>query len=188
MLTPPASNASGSEQSTVGTQLHSVPVGHSWPVQTGDDQEQTLARGEEADTYGLHLTLRAYEIEDRPALGDAVAVDRFLVALVGALEMTVLAGPLVGVESGPPASAGVSGLVILCESHAAIHTYPVVGEAFVDVFSCRTFDPGVVETTIRAFFGGHRVKEPMLAARGRHWQADISGELRRWRESRAGPA
>ena len=155
------------------------------PIPTEADWHLSPA-GNEADTYGLHLTLRACEIENRSALADPVTVDRFLVTLVATIGMTVLAGPLVGVDSGPPELAGVSGVVILSESHAAIHTYPAVGEAFVDLFSCRSFDPRAVTTMICAFFGGHRVKEPVLAARGRHWQADIAGELRRWRGSRAG--
>lgn len=139
------------------------------------------------DSYGTHLTLRARDIERRPDLADPAVVDRFLVSLVGAIGMTVLVGPLVGIESGPPELAGVSGVVILLESHAAIHTYPAVGEAFLDVFSCRPFDAGAAATVLQAYFGGHRVEETMLTVRGHHWQADIAGELRRWRESRTGP-
>jgi S-adenosylmethionine decarboxylase len=33
---------------------------------------------------------------------------------------------------------GVTVLALLSESHASIHTYPEVGAAFVDVFTCGT--------------------------------------------------
>tara|TARA_Y100000389_G_C17470276_1_gene529853 strand:+ start:1705 stop:1956 length:252 start_codon:yes stop_codon:yes gene_type:complete len=35
---------------------------------------------------------------------------------------------------------GISGLVLLCESHASIHTYPETGKMYADIFSCKDLD------------------------------------------------
>ena len=57
------------------------------------------------------------------ALDDEIEVAEFLKKLVAALGMRVRAGPLCGRERGAPEKNGISGAVILYESHAAIHTY-----------------------------------------------------------------
>jgi S-adenosylmethionine decarboxylase len=132
------------------------------------------------DTYGLHLTLRLDLIENRASLDDPETVTQFLQSLVRRIEMRVLAGPLTGREDGGPDRCGVSGVVILYESHAAIHTYPLLGAAFVDIFSCREFDHEVVLGVCRDFFGSHRVRERDTQSRGRHWGADITKEQLAW--------
>ncbi|MEO6121730.1 MAG: S-adenosylmethionine decarboxylase [Acidimicrobiales bacterium] len=126
------------------------------------------------------------DIESRAATGDTQTVHRFLVSVVDRIGMHVLAGPMVARETGPPQRAGVSGVVILSESHAAIHTYPALGEAFVDIFSCRAFDPALVETVFEEFFGRHRLNETGLASRGRHWDGDVANELQRCLAARSG--
>jgi S-adenosylmethionine decarboxylase len=138
------------------------------------------------DTYGLHLTLRIAAIEDRVALADPIRVDGFLRTLVDRVGMTVLAGPLVATEQGPRERAGVSGVVILQESHAAVHTYPALGEAFVDLFSCRPFAPDVVLAVLGQHFGAHHVRERSLQTRGRHWDTDVAAELAAWSQQRDG--
>jgi S-adenosylmethionine decarboxylase len=144
--------------------------------------------GTAAGTYGLHLTLRIAAIEDRVALGDPALVDDFLRSLVDRVGMTILAGPLVATEHGARERAGVSGVVILQESHAAVHTYPALGEAFVDLFSCRRFLPTVVLAVLAQYFGAHEVRERSLQTRGRHWDTDVAKELSAWRHRRDGRA
>lgn len=39
---------------------------------------------------------------------------------------------------------GFTGVVLLCESHAAIHTYPELGYAALDIFSCGATNPRTV--------------------------------------------
>jgi S-adenosylmethionine decarboxylase len=132
------------------------------------------------DTYGLHLTLRLDTIEHRSALDDQEMVRQFLLSLVDRIDMRVLAGPLTGREDGGPERSGVSGVVILYESHAAIHTYPSLGSAFVDIFSCRQFESAAALAVFGEFFGRHRVREMDTQTRGRHWDADIRDEQLAW--------
>jgi S-adenosylmethionine decarboxylase len=136
------------------------------------------------DVYGLHLTMRIGRIERRAELNDPAVVSQFLKVLVERIGMRILAGPLTGTEEGDPATLGCSGLVILYESHAAIHTYPAVGAAFLDVFSCRDFAVARVYEVVGEFFGSYAITEQAIADRGIHWGSDVRQELMAWKDRR----
>ena len=137
-----------------------------------------------ANTYGLHLTLRLSQIERHGALDGAGPVGDLLTTLVDRIGMRILAGPLVGEEKGVPEKRGWSGVVILYESHAAIHTYPELGEAFLDIFSCKWFDIDVITDTLNEFLGGFTIAEKHLFDRGVHWGPDVAAEMTGWLRSR----
>ena len=47
---------------------------------------------------------------------------------------------------------GISGFVMIAESHISIHTFPEKDYAFIDVFSCKGFDvENAVELLVNAF-------------------------------------
>jgi len=55
--------------------------------------------------------------------------------------MTKIASPHVQKYVGSkPEDWGVSGFVLIAESHIAVHTFPERGYVWVDVFSCKGFD------------------------------------------------
>ncbi len=136
------------------------------------------------ETYGIHLTLRLADLEPPGSLNDTEAVKDFLTELVGHIGMRILAGPLVGYEGGTQEKFGTSGVVILYESHAAIHTYPGLGELFLDVFSCKHFAVAEVHEVLSRYYGGYRVVEENILERGVHWGTNVSGELSRWAQMR----
>jgi len=39
-----------------------------------------------------------------------------------------------------PEDYGISGVVLIAESHITIHTFPEKQDAFIDIFSCKDFD------------------------------------------------
>ncbi len=133
--------------------------------------------------YGIHLTMRMTEIENREAL-EGPNVEHFLRELVGRIGMRILAGPLTGEENGDPMHRGWSGVVILYESHAAIHTYPELGQAFLDIFSCKPYEVSKVKEILGEFFGGFKVTEQTLFDRGIHWSNNAEAEMTNWRGSR----
>ena len=48
---------------------------------------------------------------------------------------------------------GVSGTVVIAESHVAIHTWPEYGYAAVDIFTCgETIDPWIIQEYIKDCF------------------------------------
>ena len=135
-------------------------------------------------TYGLHLTMRIANISHRDALNDLAVVNNFLATLVQRIGMRILAGPLTGREDGALERQGCSGVVILYESHAAIHTYPFLGEAFLDIFSCKEFDVDSVHAIMTEFFGDSQVIERALVDRGIHWSANVNHEMASWLTTR----
>ncbi len=55
--------------------------------------------------------------------------------------MTKITQPHVFRYSGlVPEDRGITGAVIIAESHISIHTFPLKSYAFVDVFSCKPFE------------------------------------------------
>ena len=55
--------------------------------------------------------------------------------------MTKISEPHVFAYNGVKAEDwGVSGFVLIAESHIAVHTFPVHGQVWVDIFSCKGFD------------------------------------------------
>ncbi len=54
---------------------------------------------------------------------------------------------------------GVSGVVVIAESHLAIHTWPEYGYAAVDVFTCgETVDPAVANNALKEYLKAAKVK------------------------------
>ncbi len=67
---------------------------------------------------------------------------------------------------------GVSGVVIISESHLAIHTYPELGYAALDFFTCgRSVDPRTICELLVSSFRPKVVATECLA-RGQHLRAD----------------
>ena len=66
---------------------------------------------------------------------------RFILDWVKYNNLTVVSEPLMykfrGQTNDPDAEGGYTGLVLLAESHASIHTYPETNTIFIDLFSCR---------------------------------------------------
>ena len=81
-------------------------------------------------SLGLHFLL---DVAGAPfaTLDDPVLVERVLVDAVGAMGAKVL-----GIHIHRLSPQGVSGVVVISESHLTIHTWPERGEAAVDLFTC----------------------------------------------------
>ncbi len=48
---------------------------------------------------------------------------------------------------------GVSGVVVIAESHVAIHTWPEYNYAAVDIFTCGdTIDPWIIQERLKEYF------------------------------------
>jgi S-adenosylmethionine decarboxylase len=137
-----------------------------------------------ADHYGDELTLRLSGISETRLLDDDAALTRFMHDLVNRIGMTVIAGPLVATENGPPEKAGKSAVVILAESHAAIHTYPHLREIFVDIFSCKPFREADVLDEFHRLVGDYQISERTLTRRGEEWPRDLTAARKLWSTQR----
>ncbi len=74
-------------------------------------------------------------------LKDYGLIFRILDELPGKIGMTKITQPYVFPYSGlVPEDKGITGTVIIAESHISIHTFQEKDYCFVDVFSCKNFD------------------------------------------------
>ena len=100
----------------------------------------------------MHLVIDGYGC-DPGQLADMEHVRRFLDAYPDAIGMTKISVPSVQTYRGPvPEDWGVSGFVIIAESHISVHTFPDRAYVNVDVFSCKEFDAERALKEIRALF------------------------------------
>ena len=81
------------------------------------------------------------------------------------MDLRIIAGPVivryVG-EEGSPSGEGLSGFMIVAESHVSIHTDIRTGYASVDVYSCKEFDRERVERYLVEVFKPEKVERRFL--------------------------
>ena len=88
----------------------------------------------------MHITIDGFG--GNPAkLGSEELVRNLLDRYPDDIGMTKITQPHVFEYHGDkPEDWGVSGFVIIAESHIAVHTFPEHGQVWVDIFSCKGFD------------------------------------------------
>jgi S-adenosylmethionine decarboxylase len=115
--------------------------------------------------------LRAFQVlteEMQPPLSEEVR--RVLDELPEEMEMTKVLPPFV-YSYGPEGEDGVTGVVIIAESHIAIHTFPKKRFLSIDIFSCKAFDMAQVLRKLTAVFEIGRYETYMIN-RGKEFPKD----------------
>jgi S-adenosylmethionine decarboxylase len=88
----------------------------------------------------MHVTIDGYG-GDPQKLADEDLVRAFLDSCPTEIGMTKIAPPHVCRYVGSkPEDWGISGFVLIAESHISVHTFPDHGYVWVDIFSCKGFD------------------------------------------------
>ena len=110
----------------------------------------------------MHLIIDGYG-GDLGKMWDVDLVRGFLLDYPSTLGMTRLCEPQVITYNGPHAEdAGVSGFVVIAESHISIHTFPLRDYVNIDVFSCKSFDNERALRDLRELFSLRDVKSWLL--------------------------
>ncbi len=93
---------------------------------------------EQKNNFGVHLTIDGYR-GNKEKLNNFELVYRILNDLPGELGMNKLTQPYVVVAPSvnEKDQGGLSGFVIIAESHISIHTFPEKGFVSADVYTCR---------------------------------------------------
>lgn len=109
--------------------------------------------------FGPHLMLDLNEC-DPARLDDFELCFRLLNELPDAIGMTKITQPHVFRYSGlVPEDKGITGVVVIAESHISLHTFPQKNYCFVDVFSCKPFDVMQAE---RYFIDAFASRDPQV--------------------------
>ena len=107
--------------------------------------------------YAPHLMLDLWECDSAPLQSVDFVFD-VLNQLPDKIGMTKMTLPYVARWHDKGAKIpGVSGFVMIAESHISIHTFPEKDYVFVDVFCCRSFDVEKVTKFFTDAFGAKEV-------------------------------
>jgi S-adenosylmethionine decarboxylase len=92
----------------------------------------------ETEQFGVHLMIDGYGA-NRELLKDTRALKQMLLDLPVEMGMHTISDPTV-IEVGPlnkKDPGGVSGFVLIAESHISFHTFPDRGFVTIDVYTCQ---------------------------------------------------
>lgn len=95
-----------------------------------------------SDEFGVHVTIDASGCNKRRLTSQSIVYD-ILNRMPEKIGMTKMTLPYVVKwldKFSITNNAGISGFVMLAESHISIHTFPDYDYVFIDIFSCRHFD------------------------------------------------
>ncbi len=113
--------------------------------------------GSKDRTLGTQLLIDLYDCEHR-ILDSKKAVEKALVQAARAINATVVETVL---HRFSP--QGVSGVVVIAESHLAVHTWPEHGYAALDVFTCSSLmDPDRIVEELKKAFSASRSESRMV--------------------------
>ena len=105
------------------------------------------------NNLGKHLLLEYYDCVPA-SINDVSTVERNMNDAAEHCGATIIKSVFHGFNP-----IGVSGVVVISESHLAIHTWPEYGFAAVDIFTCGdTVDPHVAHDLLKERFGAQRVR------------------------------
>lgn len=100
---------------------------------------------------GRHLILEMWGCKN---LDSVEVAERALREMVTALDVTLL-----DLKVYPFSPVGVTGMAIVSESHLVIHTWPELGYAAVDVFTCGARrEPEAAMPVLKKYFAPERVQ------------------------------
>lgn len=118
--------------------------------------------------FGPHLMMDIWGCS-KDVLSNLDVVFNYLNDTPDKIGMTKITQPHVFPYMGlVPEDKGITGTVIIAESHLSVHTFAEKGYAFFDIFSCKPFDVEiVVEEILRVFQPQHH--EKWLSIRGRQF-------------------
>ena len=133
--------------------------------------------------FGVHLMLDGYGCE-RSALEDISLIYNFLDSYPSQMDMTKIMPPYVfKYHAEVPEDWGISGFVLIAESHISVHTYPDRAYLSLDIFSCKDFDHQKAVAYATELFGIGR-HERNLLNRGLEFPREVKKVERLLRQER----
>ena len=106
----------------------------------------------------MHLLIDGHD-GNPEILQNQSLISKFLEELPNKIGMTKLMKPQVNKYEGTNSQDwGISGFVIIAESHISVHTFPERKYINIDVFSCKNFDIEKTISQVKSYFKLEKVK------------------------------
>lgn len=123
--------------------------------------------------YGMHLTIDLIGCKTLK-LGELDFIYKVLAKLPAIINMRPITNPYVVpyINKENILDNGVTGFVILAESHISIHTYTNREYVFIDVFSCNKFDRKKTESYLNDVFRPKKMVHSVVK-RGKYFHRGV---------------
>ena len=110
----------------------------------------------------MHLILDGFDA-NRDIISNLEIIRGFLEKYPKAIGMTPISPPRVVEYHGKrPDDWGVSGFILIAESHISIHTFPEKRYLNVDIFSCKNFDDSLATSEVVSTFKIKKIDSKVL--------------------------
>ncbi|MBI5700429.1 S-adenosylmethionine decarboxylase [Candidatus Saganbacteria bacterium] len=121
-----------------------------------------MVTGKIDQNLGLHMIIDCYDC-DEAKLSDPAMITESLDVFSEKIGNKKLMPPYVFKFNGNnPQEHGITGIVLLVDSHITIHTFPGKKHAFVDIFSSRDFDTDHAVSFMTTLFSAKAHDEKIL--------------------------
>jgi S-adenosylmethionine decarboxylase len=121
----------------------------------------------------MHLIIDGYGGDPR-RLADLELARALLDRVPLEIGMARIASPYVCRYEGPkPSDWGISGFVLIAESHLSVHTFPERGLLWADIFSCKSFDADRLVEAVREAFSLREARVTLLG-RGLEYSEELT--------------
>ena len=112
---------------------------------------------------------------DPDRLWDQAFLRDFLSEYPERLGMTRITKPKVLKYDAPlEEDSGITGFVVIAESHISVHTFPHRRYVNIDIFSCKSFDSEKAMADVQDLFGLQRVKSWLVDRGLDHYDPQMS--------------
>ncbi len=110
-----------------------------------------------------HLILDLKDCKNLEKLSNKKFIESFLLELVKISKMKAITKPKVlYYENKEKEESGITGFIIISDSHISIHTFPFKKSLYLDLFSCKNFDSKeIINYVKRTFEPGKLTKRLM---------------------------
>ncbi len=100
-----------------------------------------------------HLILDLKDCKEIEKLSNEKFVRGFLLELVEIIKMKALTKPnVLYYKHEEKEESGITGFIIISNSHISVHTYPFKKSLYLDLFSCKRFDSDKVINYVKEIF------------------------------------
>src|SRR5215467_10004174 len=120
----------------------------------------------------VHLMLELYGC-DRQLLSNEALIRRVLDEYPGRVGMErVSPVHLYDIETSNPLDAGMSGFVVIAQSHISMHAWPEYGEVDIDICSCKEFSQEDAINFVKSIFQTNDIESHFVVRATRSLRPD----------------
>jgi S-adenosylmethionine/arginine decarboxylase-like enzyme len=107
--------------------------------------------------WGYHLILDCSGCDSKQ-INQKTNIENFLVELINEIKMVAHGKPIIELLLPGESNEGYSVLQMITTSNISAHFVNKTKEAYIDVFSCKEFNPDVVCKVVNKFFSPKNMK------------------------------